>query len=89
MIGLSELERVVIGKSFNYVGNHPIRAFYVKNCGKLKELKLGNVSFCSYNMCGIENNDSLEVIEMGVFDEDGASFGGASLELKSDSQRMT
>ena len=86
LIGLSQLERVVIGKSFNYAGNNPIRVFYVKDCEKLKELKLGTVSFCSYNMCGIENLPSLEVIEMGELNEESCNFGGASLELKSDSE---
>ena len=88
LIGLNELERVVIGKSFNYAGNHPIRVFYVKDCGKLKELKLGTASFCNYNMCGIENNESLEVIEIGELNRESFNFQFASLELKSDSQRV-
>ena len=78
----------MIGKSFNYVGNHPISVFHVKDCRRLRELKLGTVSFCNYNMCGIENNDSLEVIEMGELNRESCNFGGASLELKSDSQKM-
>ena len=39
-------------------------------------------------MCEIENNRSLEVIEMGIVNGDGFNFCFALLELKSDSQRM-
>ena len=40
-------------------------------------------------MCEIENVPSLEVIEMGVLNEESGNFFYASkLELKSDSERM-
>ena len=39
-------------------------------------------------MCEIENVPSLEVIEMGELIEDSSNFWYASLELKSDSERM-
>ena len=39
-------------------------------------------------MCEIENNVSLEVIDMGELKRDGYNFRYASLELKSDSERM-
>ena len=41
-----------------------------------------------YVVCDIENNASLEVIEMGIVNEYSATFVFASLELKSDSERM-
>ena len=86
MVGLSKLESVVIGeKSFtksNY-GNDPNRHFYLKNCPKLKSLKMGIFSFSDYTVCEIENVNALEVIEMGELNEKSANFQYASLELKS------
>lgn len=90
LIGLHQLERVVIGKnSFTKrkdgCGYNPQRHFYLKNCEGLKELKMGCYSFSDYSVCEIENVESLEVIEMGELKEDSCSFTYASLELKSDS----
>ena len=86
--GLNELESVVIGensftKNKNYNGNDPNRHFYLKNCPKLKSLKMGRYSFSDYSVCEIENVDALEVIEMGDLDEWSGNFFYASLELKS------
>ena len=93
LIGLNRLERVVIGKNCltkhkNSYGNDPNRHFYLKNCKRLRELKIGRYSFSDYSVCEIENVDSLEVIEMGVMNKKNSNFCHASLELKSDSQRM-
>ena len=93
LIGLSELERVVIGmnsftKKKNLFGNDPNRRFYLKNCQRLRELKIGRFSFSDYSVCVIESVPSLEVIEMGELNGDGNNFSYASLELKSDSQKM-
>ena len=93
LIGLNQLERVVIGKnSFtkkkNWGGNDPNRHFYLKNCERLRELKMGCWSFNDYSVCEIENNVSLEVIEMGELNKESHNFVQASLELKSDSERM-
>ena len=49
---------------------------------------MGCFSFRGYSACEIENDDSLEVIEMGVLNKKSDCFLWASLELKSDSQRM-
>ena len=86
--GLSELESVEIGmKSFtkekNSSGRDPNRHFYVKNCPKLKSLKMGRYSFSDYTVIEIENVDALEVIEMGKLNETSKNFYYASLELKS------
>ena len=83
MIGLKQLESVVIGmNSFtqhkNDHGNDPNRHFYLKNCPKLKSLKMGSYSFSDYTVIEIENVDALEVIEMSSI-----NFYSASLELKS------
>ena len=93
LIGLSQLERVVIGKKcFTkqvhlpslYTDNH----FYLKDCERVRELKMGPLSFSDYYVCKIENVPSLEVIEMGEVNEWSCNFWHASLELKSDYQRM-
>ena len=86
MIGLSKLESVVIGKfCFSKVvfGENPNRHFYLKNCPKLKSLKMGRYSFSDYSVIEIENVDALEVIEMGELNEESVNFCWSSLELKS------
>ena len=89
--GLSQLERVMIEfncfvKDYynpNRDGMDPNRHFYLKNCERLRELKIGNKSFMDYSVCEIENVPSLEVIEMGELNEVSCNFCYASLELKS------
>ena len=93
LIGMNGLERVLIGencftKHKNGYGGDIKRHFHVKNCERLRELKMGRYSFSDYSVCEIENVPSLEVIEVGELNEDSWSFLTASLELKSDSQRM-
>ena len=94
LIGLNRLERVVIGKnSFtkckgDWPEYNPNRHFCLKNCERLRELKMGCYSFSDYFVCKIENVPSLEVIEMGDLDKESSNFEYASLELKSDSERM-
>ena len=95
LIGLKELERVVIGKSsFTKSGYDAIkdginsnRHFYLKDCERLRELKIGCGSFSDYSVCEIENVPSLEVIEMGELNEWSYIFDSAPLELKSGFQR--
>ena len=88
LIGLSEFESVVIGESSftkykNGYGTDPNRHFYLKNCPKLKSLKMGRYSFSDYTVIEIENVDALETIEMGELNEESRNFHWASLELKS------
>ena len=50
LIGLSQLERVVIGKKcftkrMHIRDNDPNRHFYLKNCERVRELKIGRYSF--------------------------------------------
>ena len=94
MIGLPELERVVIGENcfttekFSYINvdvfevDNSNRHFYLKDCDNLRELWIGSKSFMDYSVCEIESVDSLEVIEMGRLNER-SSFFFSSLELKS------
>ncbi len=95
LIGLNQLERVVIGdncftkqKIIEMSEYNPNRHFYLKNCERLKELKIGYNSFSDYSVCEIENLPSLEGIEMGELNEKSWNFRYASLELKSDYKRM-
>ena len=94
LIDLSKLERVVIGKNCftkrknGWPSYDPNRHFYLKNCERLREVKTGSNSFCEYSVCEIENVPSLEVIEMGELNRWSFNFCYASLELKSDSERM-
>ena len=93
MIGLPELERVVIGENcftkekFRYIIDDYYdglnRHFYLKDCEKLRELSIGSQSFMDYSVCEIESVDSLEVIEMGRLNDRSSFFHYASLELKS------
>ena len=89
MTGLNELESVEIGmncftkyKNTNYISADPNRHFYLKNCPKLKSLKVGRYSFSDYSVIEIENC-GLEVIEIGDLNEGSYNFHSASLELKS------
>ena len=82
--GLKELESVEIGsKSFRRDSDMKRGSFCLKNCPKLKSLKMGFCSFEDYLVCEIENVDALEVIEMGKLSDWSGNFWHASLELKS------
>ena len=95
LIGLNQLERVVIGNhSFirngysTKEGMNPNHHFYLKNCKRLRELKIGCQSFMDYSVCVIENVNQLEVIEMGELNERSCNFFYACLELKSECDGM-
>ena len=88
IVGLGELESVEIGwnsftKEKRSYGNDPNRRLYVKDCPKLKSLKMGRWSFSDYTVIEIENVDALEVIEIGDLNNWNYNFYNASLELKS------
>ena len=87
--GLRELERMIVGsKSFTKEKDECLNEkdgrFYLKNCPRLRELRITGVrSFSDYSVIEIENVDALEVIEMGELNEMSYNFMYASLELKS------
>ena len=88
LIGMRELESVVIGencftKSKSWYRDDSSRHFHLKNCPKLKSLKIGAFSFSDYSVCEIENVDALEEIDMGNESKWSGNFYYASLELKS------
>ena len=89
LIGLSKLERVVIGDScFEddysdgvYSENNQL---VVKNCERLRELRIGSRSFVAYSVFDVENVPSLEVIEIGNVLKDSQDFYATRrFELKS------
>ena len=93
LIGLYQLERVVVGqncftKKKNDAGNDPDGQFNLKNCERVRELRIGRDSFADYAVCEIENVNRLEVIEMGEQYGDNSMFAFSSLELKSTSRIM-
>ena len=90
LIGYSGLEKVVIGtgcfvKSKYRIqdGRDPNRRFCIKNCPKLRELRIGCMSFADYTVCEIESVGALEVIAMGEVGKESRNFDYASLELRS------
>ena len=89
LIGFNALERVVIGNNCFTQSTKdksicdPNHHFYAKDCERLRELEIGWNSFYDYDVCQIENMPSLEAVEMKS-----TMFYHASLQLKSDSERM-
>ena len=83
LIGLKKLERVLIGEYSFRKNDGGIKdgKFYLRDCERLKELRIGCHSFEDYSVCVIENVPSLEVIEMGEMEEKSFNFYEASLEL--------
>ena len=88
LVGLKKLERVVIGENcfanMDYLYEiDPNSHFYLKNCERVRELKIGRYSFRDYSVCEIENVDRLKVIKIGELILWSHNFRRASLELKS------
>ena len=93
LIGLPELERVVIGmNSFTkqksdwprFAYPYSDRHFYLKDCPQLRELKIGRYSFNDYSSIVIESVNSLEVIHIGAYyDWSYNSYSASKLELRS------
>ena len=88
VIGAEELKSMVIGKrSFtkwkNGFGNNPSRHFCLQDCPSLTELKMGNYSFSDYSRFRVENLTSLEVLEVGDWNNQSWCFYWADLELRS------
>ena len=82
LVELEKLERVVIGVNCFSKENNSGH-FSLKNCQHVKELKMGRYSFLDYSACEIENDDSLEVIEMGELNEESSNYYGGDCKLGS------
>ena len=86
LIGLKKLETVVIGeKCFTKSAwqSNPKSRFLLKNCDRLKELKIGVGSFHDCVLCVIEHLDSMEAMELGKLERDNKMFVYCSLKVKS------
>ena len=87
LVELEKLERVVIGVNC-FSKENSLGHFSLKNCRQVKELKMGCFSFCGYSACEIENDDSLEVIEMGELNKWSSNFYRGDCVLGSDCDAM-
>ena len=71
IIGMKMLERVTIGRS-SFTGYVPSPerkgGFYLNDCERVKELKIGSFSLSGYSVCEIRNDSHLERIEVGERD---------------------
>ena len=86
VVEMDNLESIRIGmNSFNSYEEADY-SFSVKNCSRLKELRIAPDSFGNWNYTEFENLPSLEVIQIGYMDsyDDSSNFFYASLELKSE-----
>ena len=71
MVGMSTLEKVVIGDAClssqaDWADESAKNCFFLKDCARLREVKIGSNSFNEYSVCVIEDLPSLEVMEIGV-----------------------
>ena len=82
LVELEKLERVVIGVNCFSKENNSGH-FSLKNCRQVRELKMGRYSFLGYSVCEIEEDDSLEVIEIGELNEESSNFYGGDCVLRS------
>ena len=86
LIGLKVLERVVIGQYcfIGYSEKGEKGHFHLRDCERLRELKIGRKSFWHYSVCEMSNLDALEGIEIGDEKNSNDNFYYVSqLELRS------
>ena len=87
LVGLHRLERVVVGEnSFRDEGSEGAdasRRLEVRNCRKLKEVKIGRFSFADYAACVLEGLSALEKVEVGELNGWSNNFQYALLRVRS------
>ena len=88
MIGLKWLESVVIGeecftKEENEMRKSPIRHLCLKDCERLRELRIGNHSFENNFSWVIVNLPSLEEMEVGEWRKKNGNRSESALMVKS------
>ena len=88
MIGLKWLESVVIGencftKKENEMIKSPTRHLYLKDCERLRELRIGDHSFEKYSSWVIVNLPSLEETEVGEWLKKNGNRSECALIVKS------
>ena len=87
LVGLRRLERLVVGEnSFRDEGSEGAdasRRLEVRNCRKLKEVKIGRFSFADYAACVLEGLSALEKVEVGELNGWSNNFQYALLRVRS------
>ena len=87
LVGLRRLERMVVGEnSFRDEGSEGAdasRRLEVRNCRKLKEVKIGRFSFADYAACVLEGLSALEKVEVGELNGWSNNFQYALLRVRS------
>ena len=77
--GLSRLETVEVGEnSFT----HRNGTLVVRDCERLRELKVGAGSFELFNTIELSGLDALQTLELGDVERESGTFAAAALELK-------
>ena len=88
LVGLNVLEKVIVGMHcFTCRESEDKQSkciFTLRDCERLKELRVGRESFTNYPIFDVSNLPSLEVIEMGSMELRSSNFYPASLELRSE-----
>lgn len=89
MIGLKWLESVVIGencftKEENEMRKTPTRLLYLKDCERLRELRIGDHSFEKYSSWVIVNLPSLEEMEVGEWRKKNGNRSESAMMMKSE-----
>ncbi|KAM7454285.1 hypothetical protein BLSTO_04958 [Blastocystis sp. subtype 1] len=86
LVGLNALEKVIVGMhcftSIQAKDKQSKCSFTLRDCERLKELRVGRESFSDYSVFDVSNLPSLEVIEMGSMEYCSSNFYSASLELR-------
>ena len=67
LVGLSELESVVIGKESFRISDYERNdgSYWIVNCPKLKSIQIGYASFSDYHSFELNNLPSLQSIDIG------------------------
>ena len=87
LIGLDYLEKVEIGNNCFVMREYEAdsnRHFVLKDCERLRGLKIGCGSFMDYCTCEMEDADALEVVQMGDLEVESACFFCGSLRMRSE-----
>ena len=88
LVGLNALEKVIVGMHCFTCRESEDKqskcSFTLRDCERLKELRVGRESFSDYSVFDVSNLPSLEVIEMGRMEYSSSNFYSASLELRSE-----
>ena len=86
LTNLNRLEVVLIGKSSftnNNANNENSHRFCLRDCERLRKVRIDCFAFRDYSVCEIENLIRLEELEIGKFAEESRCFRSSSFLLRS------